>query len=80
MINLREEIKSEFEKGKANTWVVVNVVVQTIAYNLAKSRSVIAECMQNAVGGDFGWNFHSMDIMFDKLLITPLWTEANTCV
>ena len=51
---MREEIRSEFEKGKANTWVVVNVVVQTIAYNLAKSRSVIAECMQSAVGGDFG--------------------------
>ena len=77
---MREKIRSEFEKGKANTWVVVNVVFQTIAYNLAKSRSVIAECMQSAVGGDFGWSFHSMDITVDKLLSTSLWTEADTCV
>ena len=36
--------------------------------------------MQSAVGGDFGWSFASMDIMFDKLMCTPLQTVANTCI
>ena len=40
-----EETRSEFEKGKTNTWAVENTVSWAIAYNLAVSSSVIAERM-----------------------------------
>ena len=83
MRSSREEIRSVFEKGKTNTWAVENTVSWEIGYNLAESNSVIAERMQNTVGSDSGSSFPLADIMFDKsdkLLCTPLWTAANTCI
>ena len=45
MRSSREETRSDFEKGKTNTWAVENTVNWAIAYNLAESSSVIAERM-----------------------------------
>ena len=45
-----------------------------------KSSSVIARRMQSAAEGDSRSSFPLMDIMFDKLLCTPLQTVANTCI
>ena len=76
----KEEISSVVKRWETNWRAVANTVSRTIAYNPAKSSSVVVGRMQSAVKGNPGPCFPLTDIISDKLLWALLQTVANTCI
>ncbi|PAV19324.1 nucleotide-binding-oligomerization-domain like receptor [Pyrrhoderma noxium] len=71
-----------FQRGKAGLQSsITSTVIRTIAYNLARTNSVIAECILAVVTGDVESIFASTEIMFKRLLHEPLLlaTEKGLC-
>ena len=68
-----------FQKGKTDSEgsSITSIVIRTIAYNLAKTNSLIAQRITAAVTNDLESSFASTEIIFKKLLYDPLLLIEN---
>ena len=66
-----------FEKGKTDSNTVVNSVIKTIAYGLAKKNPVIAKKIYATLTSNFELGFPSSHVMFENLVHIPLLEAAK---